>query len=631
MKRKLSDTDWSPATTKTSSTFTSLPLDPRLLQAITALNYSVPTPVQQSVIPPALEGKDVLARAKTGSGKTGAYLLPILHRLLASQDITTTSSGGGAGNGNDGEATEALILVPTRELADQVHKVVEQYTAFCGKQITAVNIARNISDSIQQSLLLSHPKIVITTPSRAAIHFNTETLSLASLKYLVIDEADLILSYGHENDMQVLSGALPKGVQTFLMSATLTDDVEGLQKLFCRHPFVYKPDAREEAEAGGGEAVKQFYISTGEDTKFLLLYVIFKLKLIKGKSIIFVADVDRCYRLRLFLEQFGIRACVLNSELPVNSRLHIVQEFNKNVYEIIIATDENEIMGDEEEEEEDDDGDVGENGNEGADEEGDTTMEGTEEGDGEPMKKKKKSTKKKKKTKSRKRDSEYGVSRGVDFQNVTCVLNFDLPLTSKSYMHRIGRTARAGNSGMALSFYVPKALYGKHRPTSVPSSINDEKVLERIKKQQAKVGHELKPYNFDMKQLDAFRYRMDDALRAVTKVAVQNARMKELRAELMASEKLKRHFEENPEDLRHLRHDREIKVVKVQQHMKRVPEYLLGKGRAAGLGLQQGGGSVPFKVGSRRTARGKQKGKGKGKKAGTGKRKDPLKSFGKKK
>ncbi|RVD85731.1 uncharacterized protein DFL_004042 [Arthrobotrys flagrans] len=603
MKRKLSDTDWSPAT------FTSLPLDPRILQAIATLNYSTPTPVQQSVIPPALEGKDILARAKTGSGKTAAYLLPILHRILTSQD--------GNGNGNDGEAvvaaTEALILVPTRELADQVHKVIEQYTTYCGKQITAVNIARNVSDSIQQSLILSHPKILISTPSRAAIHFNTETLSLASLKYLVIDEADLILSYGHENDMQVLSGALPKGIQTFLMSATLTDDVEGLQKLFCRHPFVYKPDAKE--EDGGGEGVKQFYISTGEDTKFLLLYVIFKLKLIKGKSIIFVADVDRCYRLRLFLEQFGIRACVLNSELPVNSRLHIVQEFNKNVYEIIIATDENEIMGDEDDEEDDDDENEGEGGVDG-----DTVMKGTDE---QPKKKKKKS----KKSKTGKRDAEYGVSRGVDFQNVTCVLNFDLPLTSKSYMHRIGRTARAGNSGMALSFYVPKPLYGKHRPTSIPSSINDEKVLERIKKQQGKLHHELKPYNFDMKQLEAFRYRMDDALRAVTKVAVRNARMKELRAELVASEKLKRHFEENPEDLRHLRHDREIKVVKVQQHMKRVPEYLLGKGKAAGMGLQQGGGSVPFKVGSRKTARGK--GKQKGKKVG--KRKDPLKSFGRKK
>ncbi|KAF3915305.1 hypothetical protein AA313_de0202918 [Arthrobotrys entomopaga] len=599
MKRKLDDTDWSSkeaAAKSTTTTFSSFSLDPRLMQAIAKLDYHTPTPVQTSVIPPALEGKDVLARAKTGSGKTAAYLLPILQHIL------TTKESNAAATTTTAAATTGLILVPTRELADQVLKVIEGYTEFCGKQIRAVNIARNISDSIQQSLILDRPDIIISTPSRAAIHFNTETLDLSPLKYLVIDEADLILSYGHENDMQVIAGALPKGVQTFLMSATLTEDVEQLKDLFCRHAFVYKPDRKEEQSEGG--AVSQFYISTGEDTKFLLLYVIFKLKLIKGKSIIFVADVDRCYRLRLFLEQFGIKACVLNSELPVNSRLHIVEEFNKNVYEIIIATDENEIMGEEEEEE--DDNDI----------------------DEDQPKNKKKKKRKSKESKPRKRDTEYGVSRGVDFQNVTCVLNFDLPLTSKSYMHRIGRTARAGKSGMALSFYVPKELYGKHRPTSVASAENDEKVLERIKKQQGEMGNELKPYNFDMKQVEAFKYRMDDALRAVTKVAVQNARMKELKQELLASEKLKRHFEENPEDLKHLRHDREIKVVRVQAHMKRVPEYLLGKGQAANM-VQGSGKAVPFKVGGRRVNRGKMKGKVKGRVAG--KKKDPLKSFGKSK
>ncbi|KAK6341212.1 ATP-dependent DNA/RNA helicase [Orbilia brochopaga] len=610
MKRKLDDVDWSSkgatkttkvTTTAAADSFDSFALDPRLAQAIGKLNYVKPTPVQTHIIPPALEGKDILARAKTGSGKTAAYLLPILQRILTAKDAAGT---GGSSTGGD-NATTGLILVPTRELADQVSKVIEGYTAFCGKQIRAVNIARNISDSIQQSLLLDRPDIVVSTPSRAAIHFNTETLDLTPLKYLVIDEADLILSYGHENDMQVLAGALPKGVQTFLMSATLTDDVEVLKELFCRHPFVYRPDQRE--ENGDGGAVSQFYISTGEDTKFLLLYVIFKLKLIKGKSIVFVAGVDRCYRLRLFLEQFGIRACVLNSELPVNSRLHIVEEFNKNVYEIIIATDENEIIG---EEEDGDDGNGAEENGEGA--EGTVTKK-----------------KKRKQKKHRRRDSEYGVSRGVDFQNVTCVLNFDLPLTAKSYMHRIGRTARAGRSGMALSFYVPADQFGKHRPTSVATAANDEKTLEKIKRQQAKAGSELKPYNFDMKQVEAFRYRMDDALRAVTKVAVQNARMQELRQELLASERLKRHFEENPEDLRHLRHDRETKVVRVQSHMKRVPEYLLAKGQAASVVQNAAnGGSVPFKVGGGRRVQ--RKGK-RGVKAGGRKKRDPLKSFGKKK
>ena len=129
---------------------------------------------------------------------------------------------------------------------------------------------------------------------------------------------------------------------------------------------------------------------------------------------------------------------------------------------------------------------------------------------------------------------------GIDFKNVAAVINFDLPTSASSYTHSIGRTARAGRAGMALSFVVPKDLYRKHIPTSTPSAENDEKILARITKQQAKKGKELKPYNFNKEQVEAFRYRMNDALRAVTKVAIREARTRELRQELLKSEKLKR-------------------------------------------------------------------------------------------
>lgn len=129
---------------------------------------------------------------------------------------------------------------------------------------------------------------------------------------------------------------------------------------------------------------------------------------------------------------------------------------------------------------------------------------------------------------------------GIDFKNVAAVINFDLPTSASSYTHRIGRTARAGRTGMALSFVVPKDLYKKHIYTSIPSAENDEKILARITKQQAKKGKELNPYDFNKDQVDAFRYRMNDALRAVTKVAIREARTRELRQELLKSEKLKR-------------------------------------------------------------------------------------------
>lgn len=352
--------------------------------------------------------------------------------------------------------------------------------------------------------------------------------------------------------------------------------------------------------------------------------MIFKLKLIKGKCIIFVADIDRCYRLKLFLEQFGTRSCILNSELPVNSRLHVVDEFNKNVYDIIIASDEHEVLGDEDEDEVEDgeekareaEAPAETNGSDGNDAKAETATEKT---DGKPSKKKRKTAKK---------DREYGVSRGIDFKNVACVLNFDLPASSKSYTHRIGRTARAGQTGMALSFVIPAALYRKHKPTSIESAKEDERILAKIIKHQSKKGKEVKPYNFDMKQVEAFRYRMGDALKAVTGVAIREARTRELRQELIKSEKLKRHFEENPGDLHHLRHDGELRPARVQAHMKHVPDYLLPKdgtkaltsGDAAFVGIHK---TTENRI---RKARQANKSKGRGKKPG-GRKVDPLKTF----
>ena len=137
-------------------------------------------------------------------------------------------------------------------------------------------------------------------------------------------------------------------------------------------------------------------------------------------------------------------------------------------------------------------------------------------------------------------DKEYGVTRGVDFIDVSCVLNFDLPSSSRAYTHRVGRTARAGRSGMALSFVVPFDQWGKNKVVGgVPSAKNDETVFTRIEKEQAAKGSRVKEYQFDMEQVEAFRYRMEDALRAVTRSAIKEARVKELKTEILNSDKLK--------------------------------------------------------------------------------------------
>ncbi|KAF8242432.1 DEAD-domain-containing protein, partial [Wilcoxina mikolae CBS 423.85] len=594
--------------TDTNTSFSSLGLDARLLQGIAKLGFANPTLVQAKAIPLALEGKDILARAKTGSGKTAAYLLPVLQGILKAKETSPNE-----------KATRAFILVPTKELAEQVLKMTEKLAIFCGKAVRAVNIAQNVSEQVQRSLLAENPDIVVATPSKALLHINLSGQPLVEkVSHLVIDEADLVLSYGYDDDLQGIAKALPKGLQTFLMSATLTQEVETLKKLFCRNPAILRLQEADGEEEG--EGVSQYVVKCAEDEKFLLIYVIFKLKLIKGKCIVFVGEIDRCYRLKLFLEQFGIRSCVLNSELPVNSRLHIVEEFNKGVYDIIIATDENEVVGDE-----DDDQTAEEPKPKKSKSDSNDKTEATEEvdKDAEPL------PSKKKKRKKPRLDKEYGVSRGIDFQNVACVLNFDLPTTSKSYTHRIGRTARAGKSGMAMSFVVPAALHGKHKPTSIPTTKNDEKVLAKITQHQTKKGKQVKPYIFDMEQVQSFRYRMDDALRAVTRTVIREARTRELRQELLASEKLKRHFEENPDDLKHLRHDGELRAARIQPHLRHVPEYLLPKdGTSALTSGPVIGGAGLRKSGENRIRKARERNKRVRKNAGQkGKGRDPLKLF----
>ena len=436
------------------------------------------------------------------------------------------------------------------------------------------------------------------------------------------------------------------------MSATLSAEVETLKGFLCQNPVVLELDGGGDGDGGISQFVVKYAQRNGrgkaqrlttarrcaEDDKFLLAYIIFKLKLIKGKCIIYVGDIDRGYRLKLFLEQFGIRSCILNSEVPVNSRIHVVEEFNKNIYEIIIATDEYEVLGGRADNlaARDDTGKGLPTSTGGA-------RASANESDGEQGKVAhdddsapnqianggKKPEKKQERRRISKRIKEYSISRGIDFRNVACVLNFDLPTSPRSYTHRIGRTARAGKTGMALSLVVSKELHHKHKATTIASTEHDEEVLEQIARHQRKKGQEVKPYHFDMKQVEAFRYRAMDALNAVTRIAIRNARTRELRQELLKSEKLKRHFEENPDDLHHLRHDGEIRTVRVQAHLKHVPDYLMpSSGATHIIAGNEDVRFVPMRRASDnriRRARLANRSKGKG---GPGRKgTDPLKTF----
>uniref|UniRef100_A0A3Q3RW04 Probable ATP-dependent RNA helicase DDX56 n=1 Tax=Mastacembelus armatus TaxID=205130 RepID=A0A3Q3RW04_9TELE len=480
--------------------FHEMGLDDRVLKAVADLGWSEPTLIQEKAIPLALEGKDLLARARTGSGKTAAYAVPVIQRILASKQSVREQD------------VRALVLVPTKELGQQVQAMVRQLTAYCSRDVRVADVSGKADLSAQRPILMEKPDVVVGTPSRVLAHLNAQNLVLhSSLEMLVVDEADLIFSFGFEADLKKLLCHLPKIYQSFLMSATLSEDVQALKELLLHNPVILKLQG---SQLPDGSQLQQYSIKCEEEDKFLLTYTLLKLRLVQGKTLVFVGTVDRCYRLKLFLEQFGIPACVLNSELPVQSRCHIITQFNQGFYDYIIATDEESL--------------------------GDPSASSS--------------------CGQMSKDKEYGVSRGVDFHNVANVINFDFPTTVDSYIHRVGRTARADNPGTALSFI-------SHTELGLLSQVEEALTGENS-------GSALKPYEFKMEEIEGFRYRCRDAMRSVTKQAVREARLKELKQELLNSEKLKTYFEDNPRDLQLLRHDKDLHPAVVKPHLKNVPEYL---------------------------------------------------------
>ncbi|XP_053501094.1 probable ATP-dependent RNA helicase DDX56 [Ictalurus furcatus] len=495
--------------------FHEMGLDDRLLKAVADLGWAQPTLIQEKAIPLALEGKDILARARTGSGKTAAYAVPLIQRILTSKQTLQE------------QAVRALVLVPTKELGQQVQAMIRQLTTYCVRDVRVADISGKTELSAQRPILMEKPDVVVGTPSRVQAHIKAQNLALNALDVLVIDEADLLFSFGFEAELKDLICQLPKIYQAFLMSATLNDDVQALKELVLHNPVTLKLQG---SQLPDGSQLQQYSVKCEEEDKFLLIYTLLKLGLVRGKTLIFVGSLDRCYRLKLFLEQFSIPSCVLNSELPVRSRCHIISQFNQGFYNYIIATDEQSL-------------------------DNPTADSKSAESSGKKKKKKKKS-----KSKTGK-DKEYGVSRGVDFQNIANVINFDFPTSLESYIHRVGRTARADNKGTALTFV-------SHSELSLLEEV--ENALTEDSRNCA-----LKPYGFKMDEIEGFRYRCRDAMRSVTKQAVKEARIKEIKQELLNSEKLQMYFEDNPRDLQLLRHDKDLHPAIIKPHLRNVPDYLI--------------------------------------------------------
>ncbi|CAI5527810.1 unnamed protein product [Closterium sp. Naga37s-1] len=694
--------------------FDEMGLDPRLLRGLVKRRLLNPTPVQQYCVPLAMEGRDVVAMAHTGSGKTLAYLLPLLHRVLADKDSAPAAAGAG------GNCPRAVVLVPTRELCQQVAEEVAAMGQYCGGALTVQRLTTGMNNAAMRAAMERRPDVVVATPARMAACVAEGVLSPSALKthlavmvldearvaegvlspavlkthlaVMVLDEADVLLSHGYYSEVQAIARHVPVSCQCLLLTATFSDDIERLQKLVLHNPVVVRlgdssglledapggaggaglgvggqaaagaAAAGEAAEAGaGGQSnqnqsllppnIRQFAVRCEEKDKLLHLLALIRLQLLQKKVLIFTSTVEAGFRVKLFLEQFGIRAAVLNSELPVASRLHILHDFNAGKFFFLIATD-------------DDNGglsakDGGKGGNNNG--RGDSGRDSkrrrvqiAEGGEG----------RREDGEEEVERDTgEYGVVRGIDFKNVRTVINYSVPNQLAPYVHRVGRTGRASSVGMAITLVSPKeaplleaidrkiaqsmSCVGGEDGTKGAKHVGVEHGVKgesgsgssrkRAREAEMEEGEEseeegeveedeeegeeegadedeeedkeeqedteeeedseeseeeeseqedeeeeeepakpkpyecraIVPYPYLPKEgVEALRYRGEDIAVKITRVAIREARAKELRWEILNSEKLKDHFDLNPKDRDLLKHDKVLAKVAPSPHLK---------------------------------------------------------------
>ncbi|XP_023291880.2 probable ATP-dependent RNA helicase DDX47 isoform X1 [Lucilia cuprina] len=342
-------------------TWKELGLNDTLCKSCEELKWKAPSKIQKEAIPVALQGKDVIGLAETGSGKTGAFALPILQALL-----------------DNPQRYFALILTPTRELAFQISEQFEALGSSIGVKCCVVVGGM---DMVSQALQLGKkPHIIIATPGRLVDHLeNLKGFNLKAIKYLVMDEADRILNMDFEVELDKILKVLPKERRTFLFSATMTKKVKKLQRASLKDPVKVEVSNKYQTV----EQLQQYYIFI--PVKYKDVYLVHILNELAGNSfMIFCSTCNNTVKTALMLRALGLAAIPLHGQMSQNKRLAALNKFKAKNRSILISTDV--------------------------------------------------------------------ASRGLDIPHVDVVLNFDIPTHSKDYIHRVGRTARAGRSGKAITF-----------------------------------------------------------------------------------------------------------------------------------------------------------------------------------
>lgn len=357
-------------------------LSSEILKALNDLGYVSPTPIQVQAIPLVLEGKDVMGAAQTGTGKTAGYSLPMLQSLMFSANTSMSPAR---------HPVRALILVPTRELADQVYEDVKRYAKYT--PVKSAVVFGGVDMPSQTSILRAGVEILIATPGRLLDHVQQKNVNLSQTQILVLDEADRMLDMGFLPDLQRIVNLLPKQRQNLLFSATFSNDIRKLAKSFMKDPVTVEV-ARQNATA---ENVKQTVYRIEESEKNAAVEHILKDKGEK-QVLIFSNTKAGASRLARQLEKTGLKASAIHGDKTQGERTATLEAFKSGDIDILVATDV--------------------------------------------------------------------AARGLHIEELPFVINFDLPYVAEDYVHRIGRTGRAGSKGEAISLYSEK----------------DERLLKEIEK-----------------------------------------------------------------------------------------------------------------------------------------------------
>jgi len=361
--------------------FNDLGLSPELLQALKPKTYPAPTPVQQEFIPFALSGRDVWVTAPTGSGKTLAYALPLIEHLLQASAAGRSS----VAFEKSTQKIQALVLVPTRELAIQVGQTFMSLTAHWGKQFKVTVVFGGVSINPQMMGLRGGTDLLIATPGRLLDLLDHNALKLNNIRSLVLDEADKLLELGFQEELQRVLQALPIQRQNLFLSATRPSSVEALALSLLNKPHQISI----EGEKPQPSVIVQRAIFTDTSMRTQLLkHLIQDQKL--QQVLVFVATQHHCDIVAAKLRVAGISAEPFHGQLSQGKRQQVLADFKAHRVKVVLATDL--------------------------------------------------------------------ASRGLDIEKLPVVVNFDLPRSAVDYTHRIGRTGRAGQPGLAISFVCPSSL-----------------------------------------------------------------------------------------------------------------------------------------------------------------------------